>query len=291
MEQEKKRKRSDADDGPTSDAEDDAEDDDDGIYNAEAMHDKLEDIAWTQQQPWIETLAITSSAPTHVANIDDDLERELAFYNQALGSAQVAIKRMEEGGIPWRRPPDYFAEMVKSDEHMAKVKEQLLHEQNVIEGAEQRRKQREAKKFGKQVAAERKKERAQEKKKAITSVSALRKQRERDGFSGDLDMDAELAKMDGRGGGKNAFGKNSRKSALGDRFTPSQKAGKRANRDSKYGFGGPKRVRKQNDAYSAAGGDYKSSSKSTPGSGNKKGRGKQQRPGKSRRAAMQKTRG
>lgn len=290
MEQEKKRKRSNADEGPPSGGGDDAEDDDEGIYNIEAMHDKLEDIAWTQQQPWVETLAITSSAPTQVANIDDDLERELAFYNQALGAARVAIGRMEEQGTPWRRPPDYFAEMVKSDEHMAKVKEQLVHEQQVIEGAEQRRKQREAKKFGKQVAAERKKERAQEKKKAITSVTALRKQRKRDGFSGDVDMEAELAKLDGHGGGRSAFVKGRRKSALGDRFTPNQKSGKRATRDTKYGFGGPKRGQKQNDAYSAAGGDYRSS-KSTPGSGNKNRGGKQQRPGKSRRAAMKKTRG
>ena len=42
-----------------------------------------------------------------------------------------------------------------------------------------RKKDREAKKFSKQVAAERKKERAQEKKKAITDVSKLRKQREK----------------------------------------------------------------------------------------------------------------
>lgn len=41
------------------------------------------------------------------------------------------------------------------------------------------KKEREAKRFSKQVAAERKKERAQDKKTAITSISALRKQREK----------------------------------------------------------------------------------------------------------------
>ena len=42
-----------------------------------------------------------------------------------------------------------------------------------------RKKDREAKRFSKQVAAERKKERAADKKAAITNISKLRKQREK----------------------------------------------------------------------------------------------------------------
>lgn len=61
-----------------------------------------------------------------------------------------------------------------------------------------RRKQREAKKFGKQVSAEVKKERVATKKQAIDSVSKLRKARAKGGYEGDLDMDAELAKLDRR---------------------------------------------------------------------------------------------
>ncbi len=33
--------------------------------------------------PWDEHQVVTGEAPTVVANVDDDLERELAFYNQA----------------------------------------------------------------------------------------------------------------------------------------------------------------------------------------------------------------
>lgn len=40
---------------------------------------------------------------------------------QALAAAQTAIRRFEAAGVPWLRPYDYYAEMVKSDEHMAKV--------------------------------------------------------------------------------------------------------------------------------------------------------------------------
>ncbi|GAB4815830.1 hypothetical protein N2152v2_002876 [Parachlorella kessleri] len=225
------------------------------IYNADVMHDKLEDIAWTEEQPWEETLAVTSSNPVHIENVDDDLERELAFYNQAsllglttvgtaLEAAKLAIGRFEEAGIAWQRPPDYYAEMVKTDEHMAKVKEQLLYEQRQIEAMEQRKKDREAKKFSKQVAAERKKERAQDKKKAITDVAKLRKQREKSGFAGDLDVDKELERMEGRG--------RKRDAPSGNRFEAREQSKKRQQRDSKFGFGGPKRLRKQNDASSAA---------------------------------------
>lgn len=66
------------------------------------------------------------------------------------------------------------------------------------DSSNRRRKQREAKKFGKQVSAEVKKERVATKKQAIDSVSKLRKARAKGGYEGDLDMDAELAKLDRR---------------------------------------------------------------------------------------------
>ena len=293
IEREKKLAKRVKKDNLTNDGEEDAdeaedEEEEEAIYNVDAMHDKLEDFAWIEQQPWAETLAITTDTPTQVENVDDDLERELAFYNQALAAAKSAISKFEEAGVPWRRPVDYYAEMVKSDDHMTKVKEQLLYEQQVIETAEQRRRDRETKKFGKQVAAEKKKERDHEKKKAITSVSALRKQREKSGFAGDVDMDKELARLDGGGGGGAGRQQQKKKGVLGERFSAHQKSSKRANRDSKYGFGGPKRLQKQNDAYSAAGGDYRPPSKTKGGGvgGKGGGKGKQQRPGKSRRASM-----
>jgi hypothetical protein len=46
------------------------------------MHDKLEDIGWSEEQPWEEAMALTSSEPVVLADAEDDLERELAFYNQ-----------------------------------------------------------------------------------------------------------------------------------------------------------------------------------------------------------------
>ena len=59
------------------------------IYNTDAMHDKLEDISWSIEQPWVETQVITHAEPTLVDNVDDDLARELAFYNQVTAPPSV----------------------------------------------------------------------------------------------------------------------------------------------------------------------------------------------------------
>ncbi len=52
------------------------------VYNIDGLHEKLEDIGWTGEAAWEETLMVTSDVGTKVGNVDDDLERELAFYNQ-----------------------------------------------------------------------------------------------------------------------------------------------------------------------------------------------------------------
>lgn len=52
------------------------------IYNTDALHDKLEDISWTAEQPWVETQVVAHAEATQVDSVDDDLARELAFYNQ-----------------------------------------------------------------------------------------------------------------------------------------------------------------------------------------------------------------
>ena len=50
----------------------------------------------------------------------------------------MAVARFSGAGLAWRRPADYYAEMVKSDEHMARVKEQLIYEKQQIETGEAR---------------------------------------------------------------------------------------------------------------------------------------------------------
>lgn len=52
------------------------------IYNVELMHERLEDIGWTDTEAWEETQVITGDDSTQVEDVDDDIGRELAFYNQ-----------------------------------------------------------------------------------------------------------------------------------------------------------------------------------------------------------------
>lgn len=58
--------------------------------------------------------------------------------HQGLAAAKVAIERMKAAGVAWKRPVDYYAEMVKSDGHMRKVKDQLMFQQRQIDQAEER---------------------------------------------------------------------------------------------------------------------------------------------------------
>jgi rRNA-processing protein EBP2 len=76
---------------------------------------KLKDL------PWIETMTVTSSKPIEV-DVEDDMARELAFYQQALEAVQIGRELIKKAGVDFARPEDYYAEMLKSDEHMAKVK-------------------------------------------------------------------------------------------------------------------------------------------------------------------------
>lgn len=93
------------------------------IYNTDGLHEKLEDFGWSDQVDWLHTLAVTvSGSDEEPVDVENDLARELAFYTQALESAKEAYEKLTERGVPVLRPNDYYAEMVKTDDHMLKVR-------------------------------------------------------------------------------------------------------------------------------------------------------------------------
>jgi len=65
--------------------------------------------------------------------------------------------------VPYMRPEDYFAEMVKDDKHMARVRRALLEQKQRIEAVESRKRSRDLKKYGKQVQAEKQQKAAKQK--------------------------------------------------------------------------------------------------------------------------------
>lgn len=134
-----------------------------------------EQIALPTNIPWSETQSITSSKPVVVADPDDDLTREVAFYDQALEAAVLGRERIKKEGGVFQRPDDYFAEMIKTDDHMAKIRQRLLDENASIQASERAKAQRDLKKFGKKVQTEKRLEREKAKADALDKIQALKK--------------------------------------------------------------------------------------------------------------------
>ncbi|KAL2550242.1 putative rRNA-proCES [Forsythia ovata] len=229
------------------------------VYNRDGLLDKLGDINWPDNVEWIHKLSIDIDQAQDV-DINDDLTRELAFYTQALEGARQAFVTFQSTGLPFLRPSDYYAEMVKSDAHMEKVKSRLLSEKKKVEEAEERKKARDNKKLAKEIQSQKLKERAKQKKEGIESVKKWRKQRQQSGFAGgDKGGDLDLAFEDGK-----PFDRMNKKRpwvAPGDRSGGKAKQGggkgkkgsdkkmkNRESRDSRFGFGGRKGLKKQNTA-------------------------------------------
>jgi rRNA-processing protein EBP2 len=145
------------------------------INKTDGIMKKMEEIQLSKYLPWIHTLTLHSFKPLEVVDFDNDLERELAFYNQALLSANEAINRLSRQNIPCIRPDDYFAEMIKSDEHMMKIQNKLLHSKKVIEEREARRKMKEQKKLGKKIQISKLQEKLEEKKANLEAIKLWKK--------------------------------------------------------------------------------------------------------------------
>ncbi len=125
--------------------------------------------------PFSEHQSLTVPEPVSIPDIDDDLNRELAFYAQSLAAANKARALLAKEGVPFTRPTDYFAEMVKSDEHMGRVKDKLVDAAASRRAAAEARRQRDLKKFGKQVQVAKAQERAKEKRDTLDKINLLKR--------------------------------------------------------------------------------------------------------------------
>ncbi|KAI1076065.1 eukaryotic rRNA processing protein EBP2-domain-containing protein [Whalleya microplaca] len=230
--------------------------------------------------PFAAHQSVVSAEPTAggIEDIQDDLKRELAFYAQSLAAAKRARALLRAEGVPFSRPTDYFAEMVKDDGHMEKVKAKLVEEASAKRASADARKQRDLKKFGKQVQVAKLQERAKAKRDTLEKIKTLKRKRQESGTGDlgateadlfDVGVDSELNK------------------ASAGRRRPSSAAptagAKRQRKDSKYGFGGKKRHAKSGDAASAS--DMSAFSARRMKTGVKGKVAKTSRLGKSRRSA------
>jgi rRNA-processing protein EBP2 len=119
--------------------------------------------------------SVVTDEPVEIEDVEDDLNRELAFYKQCLSAVKDARSKLKKEGAGFSRPADYFAEMVKSDEHMGKIKQKLIDEAAGKKASAEARKQRDLKKFGKQVQVAKMQERAKEKRDTIEKINLLKR--------------------------------------------------------------------------------------------------------------------
>lgn len=120
---------------------------------------------------------VVASANTadSIPDVSDDLQRELAFYSQSLDAAKEGRTKLLAEGVPFSRPKDYFAEMVKEDAHMEKVKAKLIEEASAKKAAAEARKLRDLKKFGKQVQVAKLQERQKAKRETLEKIKTLKR--------------------------------------------------------------------------------------------------------------------
>lgn len=257
--------------------------------NVEGLKQRLADLR--QNLPWIERLDVSCGmapmAPeiaVYIAEQEarpeikkvktpkaldptlDDFKRETNFHRQAQAAVLEAIPRLHELGLKTKRPDDYFAQMVKSDEHMQKIRANLLRKKAGQEVAEKVSKIRKNTKMMKQLQSQALQERQKAKKELISEVKKYRK-----GIRKDLDFLEP--------------GADKRKPQQQDqqrRPGQTRKAiDKKKQKDAKYGQGGKKRGAKRNTAASAV--DFKA--RRTPAKPQGKNKN-QQRPGKAKRRNM-----
>jgi rRNA-processing protein EBP2 len=107
--------------------------------------------------------------------VHDDLTREQAFYKQCLEGAIEGRSRLKKEGVPFTRPNDFFAEMVKTDEQMGKIKSKMIEEAAGKKAAAEARKQRDLKKFGKAVQVAKQQERDKAKRETLDKINVLKR--------------------------------------------------------------------------------------------------------------------
>ncbi|KAI1822878.1 eukaryotic rRNA processing protein EBP2-domain-containing protein [Xylaria intraflava] len=258
------------------------------INNTNGLLNTLKRFAITTDDsaPFASHQSLMSQKPTAEVigeDLMDDIKRELAFYAQALDAAKRARTLLKAEGVPFSRPTDYFAEMVKDDGHMEKVKAKLVEEASAKKASAEARKLRDLKKFGKQVQVAKLQERQKAKRETLEKIKTLKRKRSDTG-GGDLDtneadlfdvgVDNELNKYKPQRGGERG-GKGSGKAGGPN--------AKRQKKNEKYGFGGRKKNAKSGDA--ASSGDLSGFNVKRMKGGAKGKAPKTARLGKSRRKA------
>lgn len=226
------------------------------INNTNALKSKLSDFELDAN--WVERLDLAgdlNELPDHVPNplkgqatsqesndldvVRNDIKREIKFMLQAKSAVLQGLARLHALKVKTKRPDDYLAEMLKSKEHMDKIKKVKETKKEQVEKKEKSKLLREQKKMGKKIQQEVLKDRQKQKKEFQEKIRRYRK--------GDKSVDF-LDENKGRQGG--GGGPQSRQLKQKQQRNP--KLTKKEFKQSKFGYGGRKKGLKKNTAESSA---------------------------------------
>lgn len=167
-------------------------------------------------------------------------------YELSLNAASEGLQQLTDLNIPFRIPADFFAERVKPDKHMARVKDKLIEEQRKMVAVAERKQDKETRRFAKQVQSAKIQEKSAEKKANLAAAGKMRKAPE----GADRELGVERSILPGVSAHLAA-------NRADEAARREKKSAKREAKDKKYGHGGKKRNVRKNDKESATSGkDY-----------------------------------
>jgi len=209
-----------------------------GVCNAPALRSKNEELQYkvpegAKRVPWVDTLAVDGQTDKPDAlTAKDGVKLESTFLSMAGDAVKEAFRRLKVMNVPFNRPADFYAEMLKTDKQMYLIKQRAAEEQRRIKIVENRRNNQAAKKFAKKAKSKKLEAKAKERAENLDDIKTWRKNNKRDNAD-DNDLEAILDKTNSRQKGKQQL---------------PVKSAKRKAADAKFGFGGKKKRVKSNTA-------------------------------------------
>merc|ERR1712039_224877 len=169
-----------------------------GICNAPMILQKVKEIDYkvpegAKRVPWVDTLDISGhqGVPKGVS-AKDGVKLENTFLKIAADAAKEAYRRLRVMKIPCTRPDDFYAEMMRPDSTMLKVRERATEEQRRIKIVEDRKKAKAGKKFAKKAKAKKMEARADEKRKTLEGINEWQKKNKQKNNVDDQDLEDVL---------------------------------------------------------------------------------------------------
>lgn len=240
------------------------------INKVQILKSKLSDFELDAN--WIERLDLESnidSLPAHIPNplkdenlnktdndldvVRNDIKREIKFMLEAKSSALQGLQRLHSLNVKTKRPDDYFAEMLKTKEHMDKIKKVKDQKKELVDKKEKAKVLREQKKMSKKIQQEVLRERQKEKKEFQEKIKKFKK-----GSIKTTDFLDDKSSKPGKPGKLGNSSKLSNSGKLGknksrdNQLKRNPKLSKKEFKQSKYGQGGRKKGIKRNTKESSA---------------------------------------